>query len=94
MSSGEQQLVAIFRTIFTNNQVIILDEATSNIDYATEQKIIKYLYEKLKGKTLIVIAHRINTIVGCDKIIVLKSGKIVEEGNSIDLLRNQKSLFY
>lgn len=89
LSSGEQQLIAMFRALFTDKKIIILDEATSQIDYTTEDKIIQYLYQKIEGKTMISIAHRVNTIVGCDRILVLKNGQIVEEGKTEELLKNR-----
>jgi len=83
----------MFRALFTDKKIIILDEATSSIDYITESKIMKYFYKKLQGKTIISIAHRVNTILGSDFILVLDAGKIVETGLTQDLLNNPNSLF-
>ena len=93
LSEGEQQLITIFRALFTEKKIIILDEATSSIDYETEKKIIDFFYKKIKDKTVISIAHRINTVLGCDKIIILKDGEIVEVGAIEELLAKKDSLF-
>lgn len=93
LSPGEQQLIALFRALFTNKKIIILDEATASIDYETEKAITDYFFKKIKNKTLISIAHRINTVVSCDKIIVLSNGVIIEQGSPSQLIANQDSIF-
>lgn len=84
----------MFRALFSEKKIIILDEATSQIDYQTEEKIIQYLYKKIHNKTMISIAHRVNTILGCDRIIVLQDGVIVEQGQTQELLTDSNSKFY
>ncbi|RIL40600.1 ATP-binding cassette domain-containing protein, partial [Mammaliicoccus fleurettii] len=79
-SSGERQLIAFARTISTNPKVLILDEATANIDSATEEQIQKSLNEMRKGRTTLAIAHRLSTIQEADQILVLNRGEIVERG--------------
>ncbi len=78
MSSGEKQLICICRAILHKAKIVILDEATSNIDVSTEQKILKLLSERLKESTVITIAHRLNTVASADKVLVMSEGRIAE----------------
>jgi ABC-type multidrug transport system fused ATPase/permease subunit len=94
LSQGEQQLVALMKALYTQKNIIILDEATSNIDYQSEKKIMDFFYDKIVNKTLITVAHRINTVLRCDRIIVLDQGQIVETGKTKDLLQDESSRFY
>lgn len=89
LSQGERQLLSFARAIAKNPDMFLLDEATSNIDTETEEKIQKALEKMLKGKTSLVIAHRLSTIKNADKIIVLHHGRIVEEGTHKELLRKR-----
>lgn len=93
LSSGQRQLIALARTIATNPKVLILDEATANIDTETEEAISYALNEMRKGRTTIAIAHRLSTIQDADQILVLHQGEIVERGNHQELLA-QKGLYY
>jgi len=93
LSPGEQQLIAIFRALFTDKKIIILDEATASIDYETEKNIIDYFFKRIRNKTLISIAHRLNTVVGCDQILVLSQGRIIESGSPASLIQNENSIF-
>jgi ATP-binding cassette subfamily B protein len=86
LSGGERQRVAIARAMIKDAPILILDEATSSLDSISEQYIQDALNELMKGKTTIVIAHRLSTIQKMDRIIVLESGKIVEEGTHAELL--------
>ena len=86
LSGGEKQRVAIARTVLKNPSVYFFDEATSALDSSTEKKIIKNLEKISKGKTTIIIAHRLSSISKADNIIVLDKGKIVESGNHESLL--------
>ncbi|XP_003746651.1 ATP-binding cassette sub-family B member 6, mitochondrial [Galendromus occidentalis] len=90
LSGGEKQRVAIARTILKAPSIIILDEATSALDTRTERRVQKALSEIVKGKTTIVVAHRLSTIVKADQIIVLEDGEIVEQGNHKELLSLNK----
>jgi ATP-binding cassette subfamily B protein len=86
LSGGEKQRVAIARAMLTRAPILILDEATSALDSKSEKLITKALDELMKGRTTIVIAHRLSTIRKMDRIIVLKDGKIIEDGTHEDLL--------
>jgi ATP-binding cassette subfamily B protein len=93
LSGGERQRVAIARAILKNAPVLILDEATSSLDSHSEALIQDALDKLMKGKTTIVIAHRLSTIRKMDRIIVLKGGKVVEEGKHDELLKREESLY-
>ncbi|EFF41449.1 ABC transporter ATP-binding protein, partial [Mycoplasmopsis alligatoris] len=90
LSEGQRQLLAIARAFIANKPIIILDEATSNIDTITELQIQKALKEMMKDRTMLVIAHRLSTIKESDNIIVLEKGKILEQGNHEQLIHNDK----
>lgn len=92
-SSGQRQLVAFARTIATNPKILVLDEATANIDTETEVAIQASLEKMRKGRTTIAIAHRLSTIQDAELILVLHKGEIVERGTHQQLL-NQKGLYY
>ncbi len=89
ISKGQKQLITIARAILADTQMLILDEATSNVDSRTEIKIQKAMNELMKGKTCFVIAHRLSTIQNADLILVLQDGKITEKGNHEELLKNK-----
>ena len=93
ISSGEKQLLTIARAIIKSPDVLILDEATSNVDTRLELLINKSMKTLMKDKTSIVVAHRLSTIIESDKIIVIKDGKIIETGNHKELLNN-KGYYY
>jgi ATP-binding cassette subfamily B protein len=86
LSGGEKQRVAIARTILKAPPILILDEATSALDTATEQEIQSSLDLVSRGRTTLVIAHRLSTVIGADEIIVLRDGQIAERGRHADLL--------
>ncbi|MFC4653338.1 ABC transporter ATP-binding protein [Lactococcus nasutitermitis] len=85
-SVGQKQQISIARTILTNPELLILDEATSNVDTVTEQQIQWAMEAAIAGRTSFVIAHRLKTILNADKIIVLKDGEVIEEGNHHELV--------
>ena len=89
-SSGEKQLLTIARAMLHNAPMLILDEATSSVDTRTEVLIQKAMDELLKGRTSIIIAHRLSTIVNADLILVMKDGRIVEQGTHKELLALNK----
>lgn len=92
-STGEKQLIAFARTIATNPKILILDEATANIDTETEQLIQQSLARMQDGRTTIAIAHRLSTIQHADTILVLHQGEIVERGTNDELMK-QRGVYY
>jgi ATP-binding cassette subfamily B protein len=86
LSGGEKQRVAIARTILKDPPILVLDEATSALDTRTEKDIQASLDEVARGRTTLVIAHRLSTVVDADEILVLDSGRIVERGVHAELL--------
>jgi ABC-type multidrug transport system fused ATPase/permease subunit len=93
LSLGQRQLIAIARAVLANPRVLILDEATSNIDSQTELLVQKALHRLLAGRTSLVIAHRLSTIRAADEVLVLDAGRIVERGNHNELLRKRGYYF-
>jgi len=88
LSEGERQLISIARVMLSDPPMLILDEATSNIDTRTEQKVQKAFAKLMKGRTSFVVAHRLSTIVSADIILVIKNGKIIEKGRHKELLES------
>ena len=92
-SQGQRQLISFARTLVTDPKILVLDEATANVDTETETLIQQGLKRLRKGRTTLAIAHRLSTIVDADQIIVLNDGRIVERGNHEKLL-SQKGYYY
>lgn len=92
-STGQRQLLSFARTIVHEPKVMILDEATSNIDTETEQLIQESLTKMMTIGTMLIVAHRLSTIQHVDKIIVLSKGKIIEQGSHQELLKNKKHYY-
>lgn len=88
LSEGERQLISIARVMLLDPPMLILDEATSNIDTRTEQKVQKAFAKLMKGRTSFVVAHRLSTIVSADIILVMKNGEIIEKGKHQELLKS------
>ena len=86
ISKGQRQLITIARAMISNSQMLILDEATSNVDSRTEIKIQEAMTELMRGRTCFIIAHRLSTIRNADKILVIQDGKITEEGTHDSLM--------
>ncbi len=93
LSGGQKQRLAIARALSKNPKILIMDEATSNLDYITEKTIENTINKFSRNMTTIIIAHRLSTIKDCDKIFVFKDGQIVETGNHSDLLK-QMGYYY
>lgn len=85
-SKGQKQLMSIARTLLSDPELLVLDEATSNVDTVTEEKIQKAMDIVMEGRTSFVIAHRLKTIVNADEIAVLKDGSVIEQGSHEELL--------
>ena len=93
ISHGQKQLLTIARTILSNKQILVLDEATSSVDTRTEKIIQKAMDKLMKNRTSFIIAHRLSTVRDADKIIVIDDGHIIEQGNH-DELMEQKGYYY
>ena len=89
LSQGEKQMINFARILVENPSVVILDEVTSSLSYENEQLIKNAINKIIKGRICFIIAHRLSTIKNCDKIILMKDGKIIEEGNHKDLIDKQ-----
>jgi ATP-binding cassette subfamily B multidrug efflux pump len=88
LSGGQRQRIAIARVLLKDAPILILDEATSALDSEVEAAIQTSLYQLMEGKTVIAIAHRLSTIAAMDRLIVLDQGKIIEQGNHAELIKN------
>ena len=86
LSAGERQLVAFTRMLLRDPAILILDEATANIDEHCERMIQAATFELMAGRTCLVIAHRLSTIIHCDLILVFADGQIVEQGTHSELM--------
>ncbi|WP_143316312.1 ABC transporter ATP-binding protein [Clostridium sp. HBUAS56017] len=93
LSLGQRQLVSFARALLANPRILILDEATSNIDTQTERLVQRGIEKLLQGRTSFVIAHRLSTIRDCDKIMVVEGGRIIESGNHDELITKRKAYY-
>lgn len=93
LSGGEKQRIALARAFLKENEFYIMDESTSNLDFATENIIFDMIYNKFRKKSMLIIAHRLATVKNCDLIIVLDKGQIVEQGTHEELLE-RKGQYY
>ena len=93
LSGGEKQRIGIARTILKKSPIIILDEATSSLDYTTEKKILSNLKKENQDSSIIIISHRLSAITDVDRILVLNSGKIIEEGTHSELIDTKGKYF-
>ncbi|CAJ1079463.1 multidrug resistance-associated protein 4 [Xyrichtys novacula] len=93
-SVGQRQLVCLARAILRKNRILVIDEATANVDLRTDSLIQQTIRDKFQECTVLTIAHRLNTIIDCDRILVLAAGRIQEYDQPYVLLQNQDGLFY
>ena len=93
LSAGERQLICFARAMIRKSKIIIMDEATSSIDYDTEQLIQKAILNTLKDSTVITIAHRIKTILNYDRILVFDQGNLIEQGSPKELIKIKGHFF-
>ncbi|XP_031416224.1 ATP-binding cassette sub-family C member 4-like isoform X2 [Clupea harengus] len=93
-SVGQRQLVCLARAILRTNRILIIDEATANVDPRTDELIQKTIRDKFKECTVLTIAHRLNTIIDCDRILVLDAGRIHEYDEPYVLLQDREGIFY
>lgn len=93
LSGGEKQRIALARAFLKENEFYIMDESTSNLDFATENIIFDMIYNKFRNKSMLIIAHRLATVKNCDLIIVLDKGQIVEQGTHEELLERKRQYY-
>ena len=89
LSGGEKQRIVLARAFLKKNQFYVMDESTSNLDFATENIIFDMIYHKFASKSMLIIAHRLATIKNCDEILVMDKGEITERGTHDELLRRR-----
>ena len=93
LSGGERQRVAIARALLKDAPILILDEATSSLDSISERYIQEALKELMKGKTTLIVAHRLSTIQNMDRILVFKNGEVIEDDTHAQLIKNEDGIY-
>lgn len=94
LSAGQKQLICLSRALLRKTKILVLDEATAAVDLETDDLIQKTIKREFKDSTVLTIAHRLNTIMDSDRIIVLDKGEIIEFDCITNLLNNKNSIFY
>ena len=93
LSQGQKQRILIARAVYKNPDFIFLDEATNSLDAKNEREIVENLDEFYKGRTVVVVAHRLSTVKNADQIVVIDSGKVVEKGTHTELIEKPGAYF-
>ena len=93
MSQGQRQRILIARAVYKNPEYLFFDEATNSLDANNEKTIMENLKDFYRGKTVVVVAHRLSTVKDADKIIVLDKGKVVEEGTHQELVERRGAYY-
>ena len=93
ISQGQRQRILIARAVYKNPDFIFFDEATNSLDANNEKIIMEHLHEFYKGKTVIVVAHRLSTVIDADKIVVLEKGHVIEEGTHQELTEKRGAYY-
>ena len=91
LSGGQRQRIALARAFYHNRSVLVLDESTSSLDYETEREIVNEIQELKGNKTMIVVAHRLNTLEHCDRIYKIEKGEIISSGSYEDIVKNKET---
>jgi len=94
LSVGRLQAICLVREIVTKKRVVILDEVTSNFDHDSEKRFKDVFFREFAGSTILIISHRLDTVLHCDKVLVLDYGEMIEFDSPQELLKNPKSSFY
>lgn len=93
LSAGERQLICIAQAILKKNKIVLIDEATANLDISTDREIQRVIKDNFAESTVLTIAHRIDTIMSSDRVIVLHAGQVVEVGEPYRLIKKKNSKF-
>ncbi|KAK1926921.1 P-loop containing nucleoside triphosphate hydrolase protein [Papiliotrema laurentii] len=93
LSTGEKQLVVLARALLKHHKILILDEATASIDSATDAEISRVIHKEFTNSTVIIIAHRLRTIMPCSKILVMDKGNLIQQGTPLELIKQDGGKF-